>query len=242
MRLLIVASLLAVVAVPAFADDVEINPDPARCGDTCQDEFNAIAEDLVATIDYKALGPAEATGITGIGVGAAFSYVPVDDEDAWFAVTGEDISALGMAGLRVTKGLPFNIDVGAFYSTVPDTNVDLYGAELRYAFLPGSTTMPAVALRASYVAVTGIDTFDLNSTSVDVALSKGFTLLTPYVGVGYVMGEADPDSLTGLEKAEVEDTKAYLGLRVSLGLIEMTPEVAQVGDNLAYSLRLGFSI
>lgn len=245
-RIMLLAVSIAFVSGPASADEVEIRPDFARCGTSCQDEFDSIAKDLVATIDYKALGPAEASGVTGIGVGVALSYVPVDNEADWRAVTGEDISALGMAGVQITKGLPLDIDVGAFYSTVPDTNIDLYGAEVRYAFMPGSTVAPALALRASYVAVTGIESFDLSSTAVDLSLSKGFTLVTPYIGVGYVMGEADPDDattlVTNIDKSEVEETKVYLGMRLSLGLLEMTPEVGQVGDNLTYNLRLGFSI
>lgn len=241
MRRTIAAIVLAGAAFPAAAKDVEIT-----CNG-CQAAFNSIAEDLVATIDYKGLGPAEATGVTGIGVGVVMSYVPVDVDQDWQAVTGQDFSGLGLVGIQVTKGLPLDIDLGAFYTTVPGTNVDVYGAEFRYAILAGSTVSPALALRGSYVTVTGIDSFELQSTGVDLALSKGFGPITPYVGVGYVMGEADPaqtyrDPPYSLQKAEVEDTKAFIGARISIGLFEFTPEVGQVGDNITYSARLGFSI
>lgn len=239
MRKAIAAVVLACVAVPAMAKDVEIQP---LCTfGTCDAAFQSIAEDLVATIDYKAMGPAEATGIAGLGVGVVMSYVPVDVDADWQTVTGENFNGLGLVGLQVTKGLPLDIDIGAFYTTVPDTNVDVYGAEVRYALLPGSTVAPALALRGSYVAVTGIDSFDLESKSVDLSLSKGFGPITPYVGVGYVAGEADPNQASGPKKAEVEDTKAFIGARISLGLLEFTPEVGQIGDNVTYSARLGFS-
>lgn len=240
MRHFIVAAVLAVIAGRAVAKDVEITP---TCGGaTCQDEFQSVAEDLVAAIDYRAVGPAEATGIVGIGVGLVGSYVAVDDKDAWRDVTGESFSGLPMVGLQATKGLPFNIDVGAFYSTVPDTNVDVFGGEIRYAILPGSTVAPALALRASYVTVSGIEDFDLESKGLDLSVSKGFALVTPYAGVGFVWGEAEPDPSTTLATAEVEETKLYVGARLSLGLVELTPEIGQIGDNTAYSLRLGFSI
>lgn len=239
MRKGIAAVLLACVAVPAMAKDIEIQ---ATCTSlTCNEAFKSVAEDLVATIDYRAVGPAEATGTLGLGVGVVMSYVPVDVDQAWTDVTGQDFNGLGLVGLQVTKGLPLDIDIGAFYTTVPDTNVDVYGAEVRYAFLPGSTVAPALALRGSYVAVTGIDSFDLESKGVDLSLSKGFGPITPYVGVGYVFGEADPKSMSGPDKAEVEDTKAFIGARISLGLLEFTPEVGQIGDNVTYSARLGFS-
>jgi hypothetical protein len=233
--------LLLATTASAGAKDVEIT-----CNN-CQQAFESISEDLVAAIDYKAMGPAEATGVTGIGVGVVATYVPIDVDADWQQVTGQDFSGLGLVGLQVTKGLPLDLDVGAFYSTVPGTNVDLYGAEVRYAFLAGSTTTPALSVRGSYVMVSGIDSFDLESKSIELALSKGFGPITPYVGVGYVWGEADPDDQYkqapyNLGTAKVEDTKATLGVRLSLALFEITPQVAQIGDNVTYGLRLGFSI
>ena len=239
MRNRLLAVLLLCAASPAMAKDVDID-----CGGACsQDDFDAIAEDLIATIDYKAMGPAEATGIAGFGIGLVATYVPVDDE--WARVTGSDFSGIGLAGLQVTKGLPFNIDLGAFYATAPGSNVDMIGGELRYAFLPGSTVAPALALRVSHVVVSGIDDFDVDSTSADLSVSKGFALVTPYAGVGYTSGAADPSAAvtaaTGLTESEVEETKLFAGLRLSFGLFEITPQFTQIGDVSSYSARLGFS-
>ena len=234
MRNQMLAVLLLCAATPAMAKDVDIEPGAAQAA------FDAVAEDLVAAIDYKAVGPAEATGITGFGIGLVGTYVSVD-EDEWANVTGADFSAVGLAGLQVTKGLPFDIDIGAFYATAPGSNVDVLGGEIRYAILPGSTVSPAIALRASYVTVSGIDDFDLDSTSFDISLSKGFTVFTPYVGVGYVKGSADPDPSFGLDEAEVSETKLFVGTRISFGLIEFTPEYDKIGDVTSYSLRMGFS-
>lgn len=235
MRNQVLALLLLCVSAAAPAKDVDLS----GCSG-CQDSFDAVAEDLVATIDYKAAGPSEATGIVGFGVGLVTTYVPVDEDD-WNAVTGSDFSGIGLVGLQVTKGLPFGIDLGAFYSTAPGTNVDVFGGELRYAFLEGSTVAPAVALRVAYVAASGIDDFDLDSTSVDLSVSKGFALLTPFAGVGYVKGSADPDPSFGLDEAKVEEAKYFAGLRLSLGLFEITPQFTSVAGVNAYTARLGFS-
>lgn len=236
MRKLVLLCVLASSAAPAMAKDVEI-----QCSG-CQAAFDSVAGDLVATIDYKAMGPAEATGLTGLGVGVVATYVPVDVDADWRTVTGADFSGLGLVGLQVTKGLPLDLDVGAFYTAAPGSNVKVYGGEFRYAILPGSTTTPAIALRGSYVTTSGINSFDLNSKALDVSLSKGFAFITPYVGAGYVWGVADPDPATGLNKAEVNDTKAFIGARISAGLFEITPEIGEVGSRVTYSLRLGFSI
>ncbi|MGQ0585766.1 MAG: DUF6588 family protein [Gammaproteobacteria bacterium] len=237
MRNRMLAVLLICAAPAAMAKDVDIQC--IALPGQCQDAFDAVAEDLVTAVDYKAVGPAEATGITGFGIGLVATYVPVDEE--WGLLTGSDFGAIGLVGLQVTKGLPFNIDLGAFYSTAPGSNVDVIGGELRYAFLPGSTVMPAVALRLSHVVVSGIDDFDLDSTSVDLSISKGFTVFTPYAGVGYTEGSADPVAASGLNEAEVKETKFFVGARLSLGLMEVTPEFTQIGDVTSYNMRIGFS-
>lgn len=240
MRKLSTAALLGVLSFPVYGKSIEIQLTCTVLN--CQQQFQSVSEDLVATIDYKAVGPAEATGVVGFGVGVVAGYVPVDVKSDWAAVTGQNFSGLALVGLQATKGLPLGIDVGAFYTEVPGTNVKIYGGELRYAILEGSAVSPALALRGSYVTVAGIDTFDLESKAVDLSLSKGFALITPYVGVGYVFGESDPKGFGGLRKVEVEETKAYIGTRISLGLIEFTPELGQIGDNTYYSLRVGFSL
>lgn len=235
MRKQLLAVLLLSVAPAAMADDVDIDPGATQA------TFDTIAEDLVATIDYKAAGPAEATGVAGFGIGLVTTYVPVDEDD-WQQVTGsDDFKAIGLVGLQATKGLPFGIDIGAFYATAPGTNVDAIGGEIRYAFLKGSTVTPAVALRLAHVVVNGIDDFDLSSTSVDLQVSKGFALFTPYAGVGYVNGSADPDPAFGLDEAEVKDAKFYAGFRLSLGVFEITPQFTSVAGVNAYTARFGFS-
>ena len=238
MRNRILAALLLCAALPATAKDVEIRD---SCDPSCQDAFEVMAEDLVATIDYKANGPAEATGILGVGLGVFGTYTSVGDE--WDYVTGSDFSGIGFAGVQATKGLPLNIDVGVAYASAPGTNVKYTAGQIRWAILPGSTVSPAVALGASYSKVTGIDDFDLDSQSIDLSVSKGFAMFTPFAGVGYVKGSADPNGNAALvlDEAEVKETKLYAGARLSLGFLEFTPQVTRIGDATSYSARFGFS-
>ncbi|HUS23661.1 MAG TPA: hypothetical protein VM369_01830 [Candidatus Binatia bacterium] len=228
--LLLSASLVA----PAFAATAIPEPCP------CQPQFDAMAEDAIALVDYKALNPAEATGLAGFGIGIVGSYLPVESSD-WSIAAGEDVDGLAFVGLQVTKGLPLDLDVGAFYSYVPGTNIKAYGGELRYAILPGSTVSPALALRGSYSTVTGVENLDLSSTAVDLSLSKGFTFVTPYVGVGYLWGKAEPGPGTTLAEHDSNQTKAFVGLRLTLALLGITPEVERIGNRTLYNLRVGFS-
>lgn len=228
-----IALLLLCLPLVTHAKQLELNGAPTPSN------FRDISKDLVATIDYKALGPAEAGGLTGFSIGLATTYVKVENKTSWFTATTENVSELGLVGIQASKGLPLDIDVGAYYSFIPETDVKVYGAELRYAFLPGSVALPAVALRGSYSKLTGIDDFDLDSTSVDLSVSKGFALITPYAGVGQVYGTSDPNGIAGLSKVKIKETKLFVGLRLGLGLFEITPEYAKIGDNDSYNLKLG---
>lgn len=229
------------VAAPLWAAEPDFDlcgPDSPVCS---QSDFEGIVQDASAALNYKALGPAEATGLTGISVAVFASYVPVENEQAWRNITGEDVDAVGMAGVRVTKGLPFGIDLGAFYSTVPGADVDVFGAEVRYAILEGGVASPALAVRANYVATSGLDDFDYNSWGADVSISKGFALLTPYLGAGWQQYSADPNGSLGLTEAEEGNERIFVGMRIGIALLDITPEYERIGDNNAYNLLFGLS-
>lgn len=242
-RLLLLGSMLAFAPLAQADSDFDID-----CGagpSACQAAFEGVVTDISAALNYKALGPAEATGLLGFGVGAFVSYVPVQNEQAWRTLTGSDVDAVAMAGISAHKGLPFGIDIGAFYTAVPGTDAKAYGAELRYAILEGGIAEPALAVRGAYTATAGIDDFDYDSYSADVSLSKGFTFVTPYIGAGYVWATATPSGSVagalGLDEVEVDNERFYVGMRITAVLLEITPEYERIGDNNAYNLRLGFS-
>lgn len=240
----VVGGLALGLAVTAAQAGTEFEIDPA-CGAGCQQAFEGAVQDISAALNYKALGPAEATGLTGVGIGAFVNYTPAENDAAWQQLTGSDVDFVGMAGLVATKGLPFGIDVGAFYTAVPDTSVKAYGAELRYAILEGGIAEPALAVRGAYTATAGIDDFDYEAYSLDISLSKGFTFLTPYIGAGYVWSTATPSGSVSealaLQEVDVDDERYFVGMRIAMGLFEMTPEYERQGDNNGYSLRLGLS-
>lgn len=233
MRLLAALGLGLAACTAAHADsDFQLQP-----GGT-QAQFRSVAKDIAATLDYKALGPAEAGGITGFSIGAFATYAPTSDKSAWQAVTGEDIAEIGMVGLAANKGLPFNLDIGAFYSQVPRTDANLFGGELRWAVLPGGVATPAVAIRGSYTKLSGEDTLDYDAFATDISISKGFLFLTPYAGVGYSWGTVSPDPVFGYDDEDVKQAKLFVGARVALGFLQLTPEYTRAGDTDAYSLRM----
>lgn len=204
-------------------------------------DVRQMSEDLAAATSYKALGPAEAFGLIGTGIGAFAGYMATDDEDAWQRASGKRVGDITTAGLRARKGLPLGIDVSAFYADVIDTDGALFGGALQYALWKGGVATPGVALRLGYSQLTGVDDFDYDTWSVDATVSKGFAMLTPYAGVGYVTGELDPSDAS-IDAERVNNGRFFAGLRLSLGLIDITPEIEQNGDNFVTNLRLGMTL
>lgn len=228
---------LALTAGAASAQDFNIGPAPLQA------DFATVSKDIIAVTSYKALGPSEAGGVTGFSVGAYGSYSSVNDKGAWQRLVGEKVSEVGVVGISARKGLPFGIDIGAMYSQVPGTDAKLFGGEVRWAVLPGGVATPAIALRGTYVKLTGEDDLKADAKTVDVSISKGFLFVTPYAGLGYVWGAVDPSNdFPTLSKVDVEDARFFAGARVSLGFLEITPEYEKQGDNDVYNLRfsLGF--
>lgn len=230
MRVVLALTLTLAVGA-ASADDFDFAPTANQA------DFASISRDIIAVTSYKALGPSEAGGVTGFSVGAYGSYSATQDKAAWQRMTGSEVKQVGIVGLSARKGLPFGIDLGAMYSQVPGTDAKLFGGEVRWAVLPGGVAQPAVALRGTYVKLSGEDDLKANATTVDASISKGFLFVTPYAGAGYVWGTVDP-SFAGLSKVEVNKARFFTGARVSLGFIEITPEYEKLGKNDVFNLRL----
>jgi hypothetical protein len=227
--------LLLLSPVAAQADfDFDIQP-----GAT-QEDFESIAKDVSALFNSKTLTPAEPMGITGFGIGVYGSYLETKSSGAWDRVTGQKVDEIGMVGIVAQKGLPLGIDVGASYSWAPDADVKMFGAEVRYALLEGGVATPAIGLRGSYSTVSGVDEVDFDSYGIEIAISKGFGPLTPYAGIGQVWSELKPDSEFGLDKEEVDNTRVFVGARLS-ALVGLTPEYERIGGRDVFNLRFGLA-
>ena len=150
-----------------------------------QTGFLELAEALAAATHYKAVAPAEPLGLLGLDIGVELSATEIDRELFDRASDGDyGADQLFVPRLHVHKGLPFGIDVGAFLGTVPETDLSLVGGELRLALVEGGVATPAVALRASYSRVQGIEELDLENAALELTVSKGFLMVTPTPGSG----------------------------------------------------------
>jgi hypothetical protein len=230
-RGLVVVSLFA-VSLPVAAKDINIQP-------LNQNDFHALSEDLGAALSYKPLTPTAPLGITGFDVGIAVTDTKLQNR-AVFAKAGADISNAAVPSLRVHKGLPFGIDVGVMAGAVPGTNIKLYGGELRYAIVSGGVAMPAIGVRGSYTKLTGVDQLDFDTKGVDLSISKGFLMFTPYAGVGKVWASSTPNGIPALSKESLSLNKVFVGINMNFGLTNLAFEGDRTGEATSYGAKLGF--
>ena len=208
-----------------------------------QSEFRLLSEDLGAALSYKAVIPAEPLGITGFDISLEGNSTKLENAAVYKKATnGNSGNTLVVPKLHVHKGLPLGVDVGAFYSAIPNSNIKLWGAELRYALLKGGVATPALALRGSYSTLQGVNQLDFNTKGVDISISKGFTLVTPYAGLGKVWVSSTPVGVPGLVGEDFSYSKVFAGVNVNFGLVNIAVETDKTGKATSYSVKFGWRL
>jgi hypothetical protein len=203
---------------------------------TAQPAFKTFSEDLGSALSYKPVTPPTPLGITGFDIGLEVTSTKMRNLET---ATNSSMSSLVVPKLHVYKGLPLNFDIGAFYSSVPTTNIKLYGGELRYAILEGGIALPAVGIRGALTKLSGVSQLALSTKSLDVSISKGFAMFTPYAGLGTVWVDSTPN-VAPLVKETFRQNKIFAGGNLNLGLVNFALEYDKTGSAASYSAKLGF--
>jgi hypothetical protein len=206
-----------------------------------QPQFENLAQDLGAALSYKPLEPADTLGIGGFDIGAVVSGTKLaNTADVQRAISGGTVDGtLLVPSVRATLGLPYHLDVGAMYSRVPGSPINLWGADLKWAVLPGDIALPAIALRGSVTRLDGVNQLGFETIGADVSVSKGILNFTPYAGVGEVWSRTAADGLA-LQQVNLAQTKVFVGCGVNLGIADVTVEADTTGAIHSFSAKLGF--
>jgi hypothetical protein len=234
------SAMAAAVVVAGAASTTAQAADLNTINRLSQGELRLLSEDLAATLSFKPLIPAEALGTSGFDFGVAVTATQIQNGVILSKASNNDSvsTTLAVPSIRLHKGLPLNIDVGLVYSTVPDTPYKSFGGEVRWAVVPGNTVLPAVALRGAYTSASGVDQLKLSTTSLDVSVSKGFAMFTPYGGVGMVWVSAKPDAGPTLTDEKFNLTKVFAGVNINLG-VNVALEVDSTGGAVSYGAKVG---
>lgn len=227
------------MATLTHADDIDLTQLLGVQGD-----FRVFSEDLGGALSYKPVAPGEPLGLLGFDVGLEITATDLQGSKIYQRATGssDNTDFLLVPKLHVHKGLPLRLNVDAFYSTVPDSNIELFGGALGFSLLEGGVATPALTVRATATKLSGVDGFDLDTQGVELTISKGFALFTPYAGVGRVHVTSEPTGIAalGLRKESFDLDKIYAGLNINLGLLNLAFEADKTGDAASYSGKLGF--
>ena len=225
-KIILVVLMVFVLAAPAMAKTT-INLDLLT-----QDEFKSFSEDFGMAFSYQPVSPAAPLGdkLPGFDAGVEVSYVKLDKGASYFqkmdSITtatgkGELPNALVIPRIHVQIGLPIiPIDLGVSYVSIPSSDMKLAGYEIKYAVLRGGLAMPAIAIRGAYTKLSGVDVLDLSTKSLDISISKGILIFTPYAGVGQVWITSEPHSLVApgstLLKEDISKTKGFIGTKIKI--------------------------
>lgn len=207
-----------------------------------QAEFRTLSEDLGAALSYKPITPAAPLGTSGFDMGIEVTQTDMaKSSQLWSKITNNSgtVSKLYVPKLHIAKGLPFGIDIAAFYSKIPSTNISLYGGELRYAILDGGIAQPAIAVRGSYTKLNGVNQLSLDTKGLDISISKGFAMFSPYAGIGQVWVNSTAN-VSGLAAEKFTQGKVFVGANLNLGFTNLAAEIDKTGGIQSISMKLGF--
>jgi hypothetical protein len=228
-----IAPLLLVTAFPATAADFP------NVGNLAQDEFHRISQDLGAAFSYKGVTPATPLGILGWDVGVEITDTKLENSNLFALAGAGSQSHVVVPKLHIYKGLWGGVDIGAFFAGAPDVSATLFGADLRVALLDDKITTPAIGVRLSGTHATGMGDLNVSTAALDLMVSKKFTAITPYAGVGSVWVQSSVNGAK-LSKERFNQGRVFGGINVNLVAVNLAFEAEKMGDNTSLSAKVGW--
>jgi hypothetical protein len=234
-ELLVLLLLAFLVAVPARG--WEVSP-----GAT-QEDFQAFHSRFSSGAYFYPRHPAAPLGLIGFEVYADATYDEGFDDEPFndTAIDGDLTGGfLSIARVGARKGLPGGVDLGVSYGRALGGDVKLVSAEIQYAILKGGLVKPALSLRVTGSRSLESEAYDLDQYGAEVLLSKGFAVLTPYVGAGLVYSKGTLDRGSLLPGFEEEETRGviYGGVTLNLLLPKITVEIEKA-EVIQGAVRVG---
>lgn len=230
---MLVAAFTGSVSTGGVAGNLE------QIGTLSQSQFLKLSTDLGAAASYKGVMPATPLGVTGFDVGVVLTQTQLESTASFRQAGAGDLSNLYVPKLHIAKGLPWNIDVGAFVSKLSAVDGTLFGAEMRYALLDDGIATPALGVRLSGSKLSGVNRLDLSTVALDAVLSKKLAFVTPYVGAGSVR-TVSKASVANLREESINKSRVFIGVNANLLISNIAVEAEKLGDNTSLSAKVGF--
>jgi len=237
----IMKHLLQLLALFVFFAPAAHSGDLNNLSALTQAEFRLVSEDLGAAFSYKPLAPSSALGITGFDISVAVTGTDTSKSSSALTKAGASsgtMDTLLVPKLYLAKGLPGGWDIAGFVSNLSAINASLVGGELRYAIVDGGFAAPAVAIRGALTSLNGSNYLSMTTRSLDLSVSKGFAIFTPYAGLGQVWVNSNPNA-AGLANESFTQSKLFVGANVNFGLLNVAFEGDKTGNTTSWGLKMG---
>jgi hypothetical protein len=230
------------------------------CSAECtQQRFDKLMTDLGFVVGPAFLSEANTLGLNGLEVSLESTLASVANDSArWkLASRGRAEPFLWLPRVRVQKGLPWSLQVGAELSHLPDSSQVVLGGELKAALHEGFFLWPDLALRASIQRVVGAKDYSLTTWGWDLAVSKRFAgagpvQIAPYLGYSMMfihassrvlvqpMEDTDLHTFAALSWDKNLHNRAFVGCLLQMDWAQIAFEGIFSPDYFAlYNLKLG---
>jgi len=226
--------LTASLSLPVLADQ-QIN----ELSNLINSQFKSYAENLSSAQSHRALSRRGASGASELNIGVELTSTTIERDSFLEEYTSsESPNILYLPKFHVNTGQNYGWNAGAFYSSVPASDIEIYGGELSYSLNTRHEYLPSVSVRGTYSQLTGVDDLLLTSTGLELSVSKGFSGLTPYAGIGTTRldGEYQLDGYT----SRLTHNKYFMGLQFNLGMFSLSAEAEQTDEESTTKAKMGF--
>lgn len=188
---------------------------------------------------------AQPLGLTGFEVYGELA-ADEDFESEPYSELADDLAGDLLMPVRVgaRKGLFFGIDVGLSFAQVLDLDYEAWAIDVQKAIVKPGALKPGLGLRVAYTEGDSGDVYSLEQIGAELIVSKGFTLVSIFGGVGVVRSEgtfrfAESGLVVRAEDVSSTDTVIFGGIRINLLLPKITVAVEKTQE-IQGVLRIAF--
>jgi hypothetical protein len=202
-----------------------------------QANFRSFSEDLAGVLSYKAAAPAAPMGRQGYDLGVQIDSTKLQHPALWDLACGCDTSDRVLMPKAYLRLGAEEADLTFSYGKVTGSNLALWGVEAQFALAIEDATVPAVALRGNYSRLNGVEQLNFSSTGAELAVSKRFGMVTPYVGGGRLWITSAPKA-GAFEREKFNADKYYAGVNFTMGThANLALETDKIADATSYSAK-----
>ncbi len=204
-------------------------------------DFRRLSEDLAAVSSYKAARTTEPLGARGVDVGFELTATRLAHREAWNRARSRDApNTAYVPKLYLTKGLPRDFELGAFYGSASNSDIDLWGMDLGYTISREGAVAPGLAVRVAFTKLNEVEDLDFDTYSLEITVSKDLALATPYAGLGRVWAISTPVGVPELEEEKFALNRYFIGANFSFAHGRITLEGDKTGSAISYNTKFGF--